>query len=254
MADDELEDTISGGPAPDTTDEPAEPATSVPGEAAPDETTPPKEEVAEVEVEEEKPAEVVAETPAPAKPPRVRAPVTVEPDAMDAEFDQAIKDIDADDMLSSGQKAKEKLELKTRWEERTERRTKKAEEAQSSIWQNESARTGVTAEQCENAWTDLIDELNRSGRQYTREYATGIYHERVKSLKPKGGKMPSQDPPKKIPVAGKGQILPKGASAGGRVAAEANDGRTVMDRVRDGDKNVLKEIAEINQGFQAGEM
>lgn len=259
----EIEDTLAGsaGPGPDTGDEPTP---SVPGSEAPDEVTP--EPAAEVEPVTE--PEVVAEPeakfevePEPVAEPvkiRVRQPVVVEPDALDQEFGEVLKAIDADELLSPSEKAVKKLDVKAKWEDRTERRQEKAQKKQETVWQTESAKTGVAAEQCELAWDQAIEETKKRIGSFDQNYATAIYHTKLDRMKPtaKPGVKPTQEPPKAGKVAaaaspGKGQIIPRGAS--GRVAQPTQDTRTVMERVRDGDKSMMKEIAEINRGFQDGE-
>ncbi len=217
----------------------------------------PVEEPTEVEVEPEaapepepelKPAAEVEPEPEPAKPAKVARQAVVEPDALDAEFKEALNVIDADDSLIPSEKAIKKLDLKAKWEERTERRQRKAQENVDTMWTKESAQHGVPAEHCETAWEDAVKLTQKRTGTFNQDYATALYHQKLDALKP-AGKKPTQDPPKKAPAANnKGVVLPRGAS--GRVAPVTQDSRTVMERLGEGDPKLLKEFKEITEAFR----
>lgn len=139
-------------PTPNDTPEtpPEETPTDPPVEAPADEVVEPVETV----VEEVTP-EPAPETPA---APATKITVVLAPDALDGEFDEAIKEIEADDMLSPSNKRAQKLALKVQQEERNNRRHREAVKDEEEARDTESKRLGVSREDFDKMWGEAWKE------------------------------------------------------------------------------------------------
>lgn len=93
----------------------------------------------------------------------IRQAVVVAPDATDKKFDAALAAIEADEMLTPGQKVAETLRLETLREERNERRQRNATADDDRAWGEATARHGLPRATLETMWRDL-------GKEYAKKY------------------------------------------------------------------------------------
>lgn len=113
----------------------------------------------------------------------VRQPVTVAADAQDAKIDAAIKAIEADEMLTPGQKAAELVRLEDLKESRAIRRQSQADDAEERTRNQAAADFGVTRKVLDQSWEDSVVECQKKFGKFSYEAAMLILESKLAGKK-----------------------------------------------------------------------
>lgn len=147
--------------------------------------------------------------------PRDEITVAVEPDDTDREFDEAIKEIQNDDMLSAGQKRSEVLKLKVQQEDRTERRRSQAKSRENDARDAAAAEFGVTRAVLDKTWKEACLQAKKETGEENTAVAKYILKQKFAAAKkPAATKAPAKKPaPKVVTTATGARLAPPGGGA-----------------------------------------
>lgn len=168
-------------------------------------------------------------------------------DELDAEFDTAIKAIEADEMLTDGQKRAEAVRLKSARADHRDRQQRRAEQEQDRNDSNEdrfrnqeAARHGVTRGVLDSTWEQAVADCNQQMGRFDRGAATILFRQKIAATKAKRTAPTPQPKPVTTPARDQG-----GKFAGAQIAPPTGSIRAAGSKRLDADAKFEKEIARI---------
>lgn len=179
--------------------------------------------------------------------PEVARP-SVHADDLDAEIDSAIQDIEADELMTSGQKRAEIVRLKAVKDDRASRKRQTERDDDERAWNTEAQRRGRTRDELQAIWNEETAKLQKKyPNADIRVAQLERYNERVEAL----AKKVAAAPPAGTVVAKKPAAQSVARDGAGRfsgpgIAPGSTSGKgTTVRRSNDPDKKFDAEIARI---------
>lgn len=179
--------------------------------------------------------------------PEVARP-SVQGDDLDAEIDAAIQDIEADELMTSGQKRAEIVRLKAVKDDRASRKRQNERDEDERAWNTEAQRRGRSRDELQKIWNEETAKLQKKyPNADIRVAQLERYNERVEALAkkvavapPAGTVLAKKPPAQSIPRDGAGRFAGSGIAPGSSASKGTNARKS-----SDPDKKFDAEIARI---------